>query len=465
MGVVLFALLITVSIYVVFTYPPDFGPIRWSNPAVWADNPKAAPPAWIHLFSDTRPAEHQVFETTSPVHAPSGETHDLEYVFQIPFTHQADEPPTFLSFALARAVYHLRPPVVTVLLERPDGEEFTLYREILRGPRPGESPPYQRHFTEPLRVLLSAERRAVEAVAGFLKGLEDPVPPQEQWQRNLTAALFGSPASPEAFGVLSGDYNLVVRVMVNDPADSVEKVRAVVGGSVFGALGTDILGRDLAEGLLFGLPVALLIGLTASLINTLVGTSLGLVSGYLGGVADVIIQRAADIVSNIPLLPLLIFMVFILGPNLWIIILILVAFSWPGLTIMVRTMVLQLRSGSEVEAAQALGASRTRIIFRHIFPHTAPFVFAQLVFFTPSAILAEAGLSFLGLGDPSIPTWGQILEHGFRTGAVFLGYWWWVIPPGLLIVLTAITFMFLALGMEPVVNPRLRRARSWRLWR
>ena len=83
-----------------------------------------------------------------------------------------------------------------------------------------------------------------------------------------------------------------------------------------------------------------------------------------------------------------------------------------------------------------------------------PWIF---LFFVPAVILAEAGLSFLGLGDPSLPTWGQILEDGFRTGAVFLGYWWWVISPGLLIVLTAMTFMLLALAMEPIVNPRLRK--------
>jgi peptide/nickel transport system permease protein len=96
-------------------------------------------------------------------------------------------------------------------------------------------------------------------------------------------------------------------------------------------------------------------------------------------------------------------------------------------------------------------------MLRHILPQVAPYVLAQLIFTAPSAILAEAGISFLGLGDPSIPTWGQILEHGFRTGGVYVGYWWWVVPPGLLIVLTAITFMLLALGLEPVINPRLRR--------
>jgi peptide/nickel transport system permease protein len=192
-------------------------------------------------------------------------------------------------------------------------------------------------------------------------------------------------------------------------------------------------------------------------VSTVIGTSLGLLSGYKGGLVDLLIQRAADIVNNVPLLPLLIFFTFVFGAQLWLILLLLVAFSWPGLTILVRSMVLGLSGSQEVEAARALGAPWHHILRRHIFPHTAPYVFTQLIFFVPAVILAEAGLSFLGLGDPSLPTWGQILEDGFRTGAVFLGYWWWVVSPGLLIVLTAVTFMLLALAMEPVVNPRLRR--------
>ena len=151
--------------------------------------------------------------------------------------------------------------------------------------------------------------------------------------------------------------------------------------------------------------------------------------------------------ANIPVLPILIFLVFIFGSNLFMIILILVAFSWPGLAILIRSMVLQIRTGQIIEASQVLGASNRWIMLRHIFPQTAPFVFAQMIFFTPAAILAEAGLSFLGLGDPSIPTWGQILEQGFRTGAVYVGYWWWILPPGLLIVLTAMAFVLIALSL------------------
>jgi peptide/nickel transport system permease protein len=281
--------------------------------------------------------------------------------------------------------------------------------------------------------------------------------PPDEMSRDVTAALFGEPDGAGGLQVMKGDYAIEARVALARPEDSVAWVRAVAGGAVFGLLGTDATGRDLAEGLAFGLPVALLIGLAAATVSTAIGTGLGLISGYRGGRTDLLIQRAADVVNNVPLLPLLIFFVFVLGAQLWLIILLLVAFSWPGLTILVRSMVLGLSGSQEVEAARALGASSRHILRRHIFPHTAPYVFTQLIFFVPAVILAEAGLSFLGLGDPSLPTWGQILEDGFRTGAVFLGYWWWVVSPGLLIVITAMTFMLLALAMEPVVNPRLRR--------
>ncbi len=105
-------------------------------------------------------------------------------------------------------------------------------------------------------------------------------------------------------------------------------------------------------------------------------------------------------------------MVFVLGSQLWLIMLVLVAFSWPGLTITIRSMVLGLDGSQEVEAARALGAPTRHIVLRHVLPHTLPFVVTTLIFSVPAAILAEAGLSFIGLGDPSLPTWGQVLEQG-----------------------------------------------------
>ena len=231
----------------------------------------------------------------------------------------------------------------------------------------------------------------------------------------------------------------------------------MIGGTTYGFVGTDSLGRDLYLGLLFGFPVALLIGLTTSTVTTIIGTFMGILSGYRGGKTDIVIQRLSDILSNIPLLPILIFLIFIIGPKLWLVMLILVAFGWPGLTIIVRSMVLQIRSGQSIESAKSLGASEWRIMFRRVFPQLAPFIFAQLIFFTPAAILAEASLSFLGLGDPSIPTWGQILENGFRTGGVYVDFWWLILPPGILIVITAMIFVLIALALEPIVNPKIKK--------
>jgi peptide/nickel transport system permease protein len=481
LGLVLLTVLILASLAVIITYPRDFGRERWSNPALWADSPKAVPPVWSNIFTSMKHVKHRIGEFTEPSERIESER-ATELIYEMEIDLREEEAPTFLSLSVSDVEFNRRPPILTVSLLRPDGAEVVLYRHTFSGPRRGEEAPYTRHQSEPHRVLLGDDEGVVDALSEFYVSRYNQEVARDDIRSSVEAALFGIPgkaggeaaeaepgaaanADAEALGgvfqVLNGRYVLLIHFLTMVPEDTIGFVKGVAGGAVFGAMGTDALGRDLAKGLLFGLPVALLIGISTATVSTLIGMSLGMVSGYAGGKTDIAIQRAADIVANVPVLPLLIFLVFIGGSQLWLILLILVAFSWPGLTIMIRTMVLQLRTGQEVEAAKALGASGGRIITRHILPHVASYILAQLVFFAPSAILAEAGLSFLGLGDPTIPTWGQILEYGFRTGAVFLGYWWWVIPPGLLIVLTAVTFMFLAQGLEPVVDPRLRGRRSW----
>ncbi|HEX5499278.1 MAG TPA: ABC transporter permease, partial [Thermomicrobiales bacterium] len=311
----------------------------------------------------------------------------------------------------------------------------------------------------PDRILLADQPGVAGAIGQWFTQHYPKATPPPDLADDVEAALFGRPAASGAGDIepLPGEYTVRVQAVVADKADTFAPMTVVMGGTVYGIMGTDGLGRDIWQGLLYGFPIGLLIATAAALFSTVIGASLGILSGYAGGALDTIIQRASDIVSNVPVLPLLIFLVSVLGRHLWLIVLILVAFSWPGLTILVRSMVLQLRSGQLVEAARALGASRGRIMRRHIFPQVAPFIVAQMIFFAPGAILAEASLSFLGLGDPSIPTWGQMLEAGFSTGALYIGYWWWILPPGILIVLTALAFMLLALALEPIVDPRLRQ--------
>ncbi len=454
-GLILLAGLLLTAGYVVIRYPLDYGPSRWSDPTVWADNPKAAPPVWANLLGPRR-AVHRTLSAAQPAEVRTSGPAEVR-TYRMPFAFDEDEAPGFLSFQMGTATYHGRPPSFSVVLARPDGHEVVLYRDVVRGPRPGEEPPYQRNVDEPMRVLLSSEESVTEATLALYRDSFGVSLTESQVAGHPERYLFGTPDGQGGVSPLRGDYAMEVRVAVADPTDTISDVRVVVGGSVYGLLGTDTGGRDLAEGLLFGLPIALVIGIAAALVSTALGTGLGLLSGYKGGRTDLVIQRAADIVNNVPLLPLLIFMVFVLGSQLWLIMLVLVAFSWPSLAITIRSMVLGQGGSQEVEAARALGAPTRHIVLRHVLPHTLPFVVTTLIFSVPAAILAEAGLSFIGLGDPSLPTWGQVLEQGYRTGAVYLGYWWWVIPPGLLIILTAVTFMLLAIALEPIVQPRLRR--------
>ena len=454
-GVALALLLGVSSLLVLLTMPLDFGPTRWSNPAVWADYPKAVPPAWTAAISGDA-VEHRIIESDTPTEVTERGEARVE-IYDLPYEHSANEPPSFLSFSLGEVDFNERPPSLSVTLLRPDGASVPLLRTTIRGPRPGEEPPYQRHDETPLRVLLSAEPETAQAVSEMLAETYGLVVPAGEIQDETAAWLFGVPGETGQPEPLPGEYVTQVRLALAGPDDAAAWVRTVVGGTVFGLLGTDGSGRDLAQGLAFGLPIALLIGIAAATVSTTIGTGLGMLSGYKGGRIDLLIQRTADVINNVPLLPLLIFFIFVFGASLPLILTLLVLFSWPGLAITVRSMVLGLSGSQEVEAARALGASSRHILVRHIFPHTAPYVFTSLIFFVPAVILAEASLSFLGLGDPSLPTWGQILEDGFRTGAVFLGYWWWVVSPGLLIVLTAVTFMLLALAFEPIVNPKLRR--------
>ncbi len=260
--------------------------------------------------------------------------------------------------------------------------------------------------------------------------------------------------------ILKGKYTItfmfLVKVPAGVPLPKFNITRARVLG-VYGLMGTDNQGRDLWPALIYGIRWALIIGITVSVISTLIGVMYGVVSGYMGGYVDIIMTRIAQIVYSLPVLPLLIILAYFFGPSIWNIIWILIAFGWSGLVFTVRSMVLQIKENLYVEAARAIGASSWRIIIKHVFPQVLPYTFASMALSVPGAILAEAGLSFLGLGDPSIVTWGKILHDAHASGAALKGAWWWVVPPGLGIAVVGMTFVFIGYALDRILNPRLIR--------
>jgi peptide/nickel transport system permease protein len=135
----------------------------------------------------------------------------------------------------------------------------------------------------------------------------------------------------------------------------------------------------------------------------------------------------------------------------------LMIFGWVGVAKISRSMALQVKTRGFVEASVIMGQKNSHIIFRHIIPQLLPYAFASIAISVPAAITTEAGLSFLGLGDPSFPTWGQILHDANTYGAATRGLWWWIIPPGLMIAVAGLAFVFIGNALDAIVNPKLKR--------
>jgi len=224
-------------------------------------------------------------------------------------------------------------------------------------------------------------------------------------------------------------------------------------------LGTTEQGSDVLSQLLVGARVSIVVGFAAALISAVLGSIVGLAGGYFGGWTDRILDGLENWFLVIPTLPLMIVLARILDPSLTVLIAVIGLTSWAGTGRIVRSQVLTLRERAFVERARALGAGDGYIIRTHILPNTLPLIFANTVLIVAVAILSEAALAFLGLGDPTRISWGTMLENAFSSGAPSAGAWWYVIPPGLCITLLVLAVSLLGYLFEEHVNPRLRETR------
>ncbi len=207
-------------------------------------------------------------------------------------------------------------------------------------------------------------------------------------------------------------------------------------------LGTDILGRDILGQVIMGSRVSIIVGVSAAFISIVIGVLVGVVSGYLGGLVDETLMRLTDAVMVMPTLPLMIVFSAVLGGDLINLIIVISIVGWPYSARIIRSQVLSLKERLYIYAAKAVGASPARIIFRHILPNTFPIALAEAVLYISTAIYSEAVISFLGLGDPFLLSWGTILNNAFQSGSI-LTAWWWILSPGLAISLLILGFTLL----------------------
>lgn len=216
--------------------------------------------------------------------------------------------------------------------------------------------------------------------------------------------------------------------------------------------GTDSLGRDVFSMVIYGARTSLKIGIVVALISSIIGTLVGGISGYIGGRVDKIISEILNMFMMVPTFFLMITVIAVYGSNLNNMIIIMALTSWTGTARLMRGQAIALRERTFIKSLKTIGASNTSILFRHIIPNGISPIIADATMTISSAILSEAGLSFLGLGDPNAISWGKIIAYG---KAYLPSNWWICIFPGIAIVFTVLSFYLIGEGMNHIMNPKL----------
>jgi peptide/nickel transport system permease protein len=217
--------------------------------------------------------------------------------------------------------------------------------------------------------------------------------------------------------------------------------------------GSDVLGRDMAVGLAYGARISLVVGIASTLCAVSIGVLLGAVAGYYGGLVDDLLMRVTEFFQIIPSFVLLMVLVAFLQPSLGSTVIGIALVTWPQVARVVRGEFLLLRSREFVQAARTLGESDIRIIFTQILPNALPPIVVVSSMLVGSAILTESALSFLGLGDPNLLSWGSMI--GGARSAMWVA-WWTTVLPGLSIMVTVLALNFIGDGLNDALNPRRR---------
>ena len=205
-----------------------------------------------------------------------------------------------------------------------------------------------------------------------------------------------------------------------------------------------------------GARVSMIVGFAAALVAMLIGGTVGLWSGFYGGKSDTVLMRLTDYVLVIPDIPLMIIVAALFGRSLTNIILIIGIIYWTSTARLIRAQTKSVRERTYVRRARALGAGNQRLIGKHVLPQVMPLLIANTVITVAIAIFAETYITFLGLGDPELTSWGKLIENAFNGDAVLNDAWWAIVPPGVCVTLVILACTMVGMAMEDALNPRLR---------
>lgn len=424
-GLVIILLLVITAVYALVKIPYQEAIRLWrGGEEIWYRNPKFAPPAWLNVLSTKKlpvsftvnTANGTMRKTVTPGAQGTG-TVDISYSFDF----QYDEPPQEL-FLYFTTKFVQKQPFVSIVWLTPDGRKIRI-----------DDFGVSQKKTFPF----SQDQRLQQRLNG-----EDPM-----------QALF---TDPKTRTILKGTYQLQIIGTTFEEGSDID-TEFVFHGRLYGLAGTDHARRDLTLPLLWGAPVALAFGLIASLGTLVLTMTIAAVGTWYGGWVDELIQRITEINLVLPFLSILIMIGTFYSRSIWVILGATVALSiFTGSIKSYRAIFMQVKESMYIEAARAYGASDFRIIFQYLIPRMIPLLIPGLVSSVPAFVFLEASLAVLGLGDPVLPTWGKIINDADENGALYKGYYYWIMEPAVLLMITGFGFAMLGFALDRVFNPRLR---------
>ena len=423
-GLAIIALLVAVSIYTVIAIPYSRALDLWRGGDVWRMHPVNARPVWVDRLTGGN------LPPTITVSSRTAAAEELAFAggrqLRIPleFDYDYDAFPSEINLFLSASFEDLR-PFVRLTWQTPDGREFRL-----GGLR----------IAREERVSIS-QSLALERQLGNV--------PQ--------VGLLAAPDDGDGPAVVApGRYRLMLDAVLFED-DATLDAELVVYGRVHGLAGTDHRRRDLTVALLWGMPVALAFGLLAAVGTTVTTLVVAATGVWFGGWVDALIQRLTEVNMILPLLPILVMVGTLYSQSIWVMLGVVIALGIFSAGIkMYRAMLLPIRAAPYIEAARAYGAGNARIILRYMIPRILPVLIPTFVTLIPTFVFLEASLALLGLGDPVLPTWGKILNDAQAQSALYHGYYYWVVAPAILLMLTGLGFAMLGFALDRIFNPRLR---------
>ena len=427
MGILVVLGLVALAVYAMISIPYDEAIRLWrGGEEVWYQNPKFAPPAWINLFSSKKYSESFSARTndgsmTKEVTPGAEGTSTIAVSYAFDFSSDFYPQEMLVYFT---ATYAEKQPFISAEWLTPDGRTVRIANMSV-----SQKQTYRFAQDDKLKTRLRTE--------------------------DVLPALFSDPETGE---LLKGRYQLLITATTFEPGSDLD-VEFVFHGQVYGLAGTDQQRRDLVVPLLWGAPVALAFGLIASLGTSVLTMVIAALGTWYGGWVDELIQRITEINLVLPFLSILIMIGTFYSRSLWVILGATILLSiFTGSIKGYRAIFLQVKESMYIEAARAYGASGSRIVFVYLIPRMIPLLIPGLVSSVPAFVFLEASLAVLGLGDPVLPTWGKIIEDANSNGALYRGYYYWILEPAALLMLTGLGFAMLGFALDRIFNPKLRDA-------